>query len=424
MSPHEAGGTGSNRSGSTPGGSNPGGSTAMGRPDNRPPRWVYRAMAVFFAGLATLWAARAVLAQLRGLIVIIVLSLFLALALEPAVNALARRGWRRGVATATVMLGFLAAFAGFMVAMGALVVDQVNVLADRLPEIIDEAIAWVNDTFDTTITADDLSARVRDWVGSLADDTLSLGTQVLGGLLNTLTVGLFTFYLVADGPRMRRALCSMLPADRQRTVLRVWEIGIDKTGGYLYSRFLLALLSGFFTAIALSAIGVSSPIALGLWVGLVSQFLPVVGTYLAGVLPVGIAAIDSTTAGLWTLAFVVVYQQIENYLFAPRITARTLEVHPAVAFGSVLAGTALLGAIGALLAIPAAASAQAFASTLVARHDVVDSHLVDLGRRRTGDGARRRRRPGPADGAGSGDGASGATGTAATGVGDDIGDVE
>src|SRR5690606_14477342 len=92
-----------------------------------------------------------------------------------------------------------------------------------------------------------------------------------------------------------------------------------------------------------------APVPLALWVGFVSQFLPVVGTYIAGVLPVAITFLDSPVKAVVVLGFIVVYQQVENYFFAPRITARTMELHPAVAFGSAIAGFSLLGGAGAVL---------------------------------------------------------------------------
>ena len=110
---------------------------------------------------------------------------------------------------------------------------------------------------------------------------------------------------------------------------------------------------------------------------MVSQFIPVVGTYLAGVLPILITLADHPVAVFWVIAVIVVYQQIENYLLAPRITAQTLEIHPAVAFGSVLAGSAILGAVGAILALPVAATCTALASTYFRRHDLIESHLLD-----------------------------------------------
>jgi predicted PurR-regulated permease PerM len=119
-------------------------------------------------------------------------------------------------------------------------------------------------------------------------------------------------------------------------------------------------------------------VALAIWVGLISQFLPVVGTYLAGLLPVVITLIDSPVKALVVVIAIVVYQQVENYIFAPRITARTMEMHPAVAFGAALAGGAAMGPVGALLALPAAAMLQAVVGAVGTRYEVVDSHLTTV----------------------------------------------
>jgi predicted PurR-regulated permease PerM len=355
------------------------------RPWDRMPRWVPKAIALFWVGFVLTVLSRWVFGRLHTLLIMLLVSLFLALAIEPAVNALARRGWRRGVATGVVMLALLAFLVGFVAIIGTLLFNQVSDLIDKAPDYVQDVEDWINETFpDANVNADDLIAEltreggpVRRFAESLAGSTLDLGTTALGLLLQLLSIGLFTFYMVADGPRLRRALCSFLRPDVQREVLRAWEVAIDKTGGYLYSRALLALLSSVFHYIAFSIIGIPYPIALAIWVGIISQFIPVIGTYLAGVLPVLVALVGDPVDALWVLGVIVVYQQIENYLFAPRITARTMEIHPAVAFGSVIAGGALLGAVGALLALPFAASVQAFLTIYVRRHDVVDSHLVE-----------------------------------------------
>ncbi|MCZ7536848.1 MAG: AI-2E family transporter [Acidimicrobiia bacterium] len=242
---------------------------------------------------------------------------------------------------------------------------------------------WANDRFDANIEFDDVISDLKDPQGTarqfandLAGNVVSFSVRALGVVFQIFTVILFTFYLVADGPRLRRAICSVLPPDRQRNVLRAWELAIEKTGGYLYSRVLLAGLSALAHWIALSIIGVPYALALALWVGVISQFIPVVGTYLAGALAVLIAVLNDPVDGVWTLGTVVVYQQIENYLFAPRVTAHTLSIHPAVAFACVIAGAGLIGPVGALLALPAAAVIQAFISTIGERHEVVESELT------------------------------------------------
>ena len=123
-------------------------------------------------------------------------------------------------------------------------------------------------------------------------------------------------------------------------------------------------------------LGVPFAAALALWLGILSQFLPVIGTYIGGALPALIALLESPGKAVGVLIFILVYQQIENYLLSPRITARTMSLHPAVSFGSAIAGATLLGAPGAIMALPVAATVQAFGSTYLHRHEVVESALT------------------------------------------------
>lgn len=358
------------------------------RRDRMPP-WLPRAIVLAIAAWAAYEAGGWLLHKLRTLIVMLLVSLFLSFAIEPAVNMLARRGWRRGAATGVVFLTLLAATGVFVFAIGSLVVDQVEQFVDEAPEYIEDIEDWINDRFDREFEFDDLVSEftdeqgaAREFVNDLASNAILFGFAALGVLFQIFAIALFTFYLVADGPKLRRTILSRLRPDRQRHVLRVWELAIEKTGGYLYSRTLLAALSAAAHWIALTIIGVPFPLALALWVGVVSQFVPTIGTYIAGALAVAVAGLNEPADALWTLAVVTVYQQIENYLFAPRVTAHTMEIHPAVAFGAVIAGAALLGVAGALLALPAAAVFQAFISTIGERHEVVDSVLTAEPRRR------------------------------------------
>jgi predicted PurR-regulated permease PerM len=353
------------------------------------PGWVPRAILLFFLGVLAFFSAVALFKQLRPLLLILLVSLFLAFALEPAVNFLARRGWRRGVATGLVFLALVVLVIGFVAAMSVLVVEQVSTFADDADsygrQIEDYAEDWFDADIDMDEAIDDLTAEDGPLREFAANNATDIATAVVGGVFQAFTVALFTFYLVADGPRLRRTVCSVLRPEQQREVLRAWELAIDKTGGYIYSRALLAGLSAVATWIALTIIGVPYALALALWVGVISQFVPVVGTYIAGALPVAIAALNEPIDAVWTLAFIIVYQQIENYLLAPRVTAQTMELHPAVAFGTVIAGAAILGPVGAVLALPAAAVGQAFLSTYIRRHEVVESALTRE--------AKRKRRP-------------------------------
>ncbi|MFJ4682509.1 AI-2E family transporter [Streptomyces sp. NPDC091377] len=352
------------------------------------PRWLPRAMVLALALIAVFQFGSWAFHQLTGLLINILIAFFLALAIEPAVSWMASRGMRRGLATGAVFLAVIIAVAGFVTMLGSLLAGQIVKMVEGFPEYLDSVINWINTHFNTELKRVDVQEGVlrsdwlRDYVQNSATGVLDVSTQVLGGLFTLLTVTLFAFYFAADGPRLRRAICSVLPPSRQAEVLRAWEIAVDKTGGYLYSRGLMALISGIAHYILLQALNVTYAPVLAVWVGLVSQFIPTIGTYLAGALPMLIAFTEDPWYALWVLIFVVIYQQFENYVLQPKLTARTVDIHPAVAFGSVIAGTALLGAVGALIAIPAVATLQAFLGAYVKRYDITDDARVQGHRRR------------------------------------------
>lgn len=357
----------------------------------RMPRWLPRAMVLALALIAAFQLGSWAFHQLTGLLINILIAFFLALAIEPAVSRMAARGMRRGLATFLVFLGLMILTAGFVTLLGSMLAGQIIKMVEGFPQYLDSVIHWVNQTFHAKLRRVDVQEGLlhSDWLRKYAQNSaagvLDVSAQVLGGLFQLLTITLFSFYFAADGPRLRRAICSVLPPARQTEVLRAWEIAVDKTGGYLYSRGLMALISGIAHYILFQALGVPYAPVLGVWVGLVSQFIPTIGTYLAGALPMLIAFTVAPWYAVWVLVFVVIYQQFENYMLQPKLTSKTVDIHPAVAFGSVIAGTALLGAVGALIAIPAVATLQAFLGAYVKRYAVTDDPRVH-GHRRRGSG--------------------------------------
>ena len=330
---------------------------------SRLPRWVVWAVGVFWLGYLIMLAVGSVLNSLSTLLLLLVMALFLSFAIEPAVNRLARRGWRRGT----------------------LVGGQIADLLGNLDRYVTRTVKFINDTFGTNLNPTKVLAKINDpngpvqrYIKNQGSKALEISIAVVGFLVETLSVLFFTFSLVADGPKLRRALCSRLEPHRQHTVLNTWNLAIDKTGGFLYSRALLAGISGVYYWILFQSVGTAAPVALALWVGLVSQFLPVIGTYIAAALPLIVTVIDSPVKALVLLIAITLWKQFEDYVLAPRITARTMELHPAIAFGSALAGVALLGVVGAVLALPAAAMAQAIIGASGKRFDVVDTHLTTV----------------------------------------------
>jgi predicted PurR-regulated permease PerM len=343
------------------------------------PRWIPRLLVLVVITVLAGYATFLLIRTTKNLLLWLIASLFLSFALEPAVNWLVARGWRRGTATALVLSGLLLIGLVTIAAMVPLVIDQVAELVQRAPDFLRQASAATDRWFGIQLEGEDVRDFIRNAqtdVQQLAANVASIGAFILGLIFQILTIGLFTFYLVADGPRFRRAVCSVLTPRRQREVLEAWDVAIDKTGGYLYSRLLLALINGVATFVVLQLLGVPFAVPLALWQGFVSQFIPVVGTYIAAAVPLLVAVLEDPWAALIFLIFVLVYQQIENYLLAPRITARTMQLHPAVAFGAALAGAAVGGLIGAFMALPAAAVIQATVSGYLTRHEVVETNLT------------------------------------------------
>ena len=345
------------------------------------PPWVRRAIIFWWSILVGLWITLVIVRELRGLLIQLVLALFLSFAMEPLVDRLGRYGLKRGVATAVTMTATLAFFGAFLAAMGSLVAGQLRDLANDLPGYVLDAERWVEGQFGIEIDNEDVLDQLRDggraseYLSGAADNLVGVGTSLVSVLFQLLTIAMFAFYFTADGPRLRRAICSVLPPARQLEVLRVWELAINKTGAFISSRVILAIISSIVHWILFSILDLPSPVALAIWVGLISQFIPVIGLYIAGVIPALIALGIDPTKALWVILAMTVYQQIENYLLQPRVTAQTLNMHPAVAFAAVLGGTATFGATGALLALPFLATVQSFISAYIARHNVVESHL-------------------------------------------------
>ena len=347
--------------------------------------WLPRIALATIIVLATWYGSQWVFTSTSDFLLTLVMSVFIAFAMLPGVEHLYRRGWKRGTSAGLVMaVGLLIALV-FALAISNVLAQQVGDLIQALPDMIDTVVVWVDNTFAVALDLDALSTETSDassYIADLGSGFVGVLTGVTGSVVGVffraLTIALFVFYILADWPRLRAALLHPLRPTHQEIADTVVEISIDKVGGWVYSRGALALVSAAFHFVAFLIIGLPYPLALALWVGVVSQFIPTIGTYLAGAVPIAVALVSGDPFdAAWVLITITVYQQIENYVISPRITANTMDLHPAVAFGAAIVGASLLGGLGALLALPVAAAATALVQVYGTHHEVVESERFE-----------------------------------------------
>ena len=344
-------------------------------------RSIWQVILAVLITLVGLWFLR----QTRDLVHYLILSLLLSFALEPAVIYLhEKRGWRRGAATGLILFIAFLLILLISVLLGGAVIKGVNGMVRSFPHWIRQLNRFTRDHFHTTIISSSSSAlstsaakHVQEYLTQHGGDILGSVTGALGAVFSVFTVGMFTFYLTANGDKVRRVVLSRMPPDRQRAVLWAWEEAVKKTGGYLYSRGVLAAINGSLMFITLLIVGTPYAAPLALFEGVVAEFIPIVGTYIAGAVPVLVTlAARGPVPALIVLAEILVYQQIENYFLSPRISAKTMELNAGVAFGAALAGGAVGGFIGAFFGLPIAAVIQSFLSTYSKHYEVVDDRLT------------------------------------------------
>jgi predicted PurR-regulated permease PerM len=351
------------------------------RPDGWPlraPRWLRRGVVFVLVAVAALQVVEWAFYNLRSFLGLLFLAWLFSISVEPVVHALTRRGMRRGAATGLVLLGLVLLAAGFVALFGALLVDQLAELVRAAPDVVRSVVEWVNETFSADLQPADIvdalnltPDRLQQLAGDLTPGVIGLITATIGAIFQGLTFLLFAYYMSAEAPKLRRTVTRRFPPRQQQIISRVWEIAVEKAGGYVLSRLVLAAISAFVTGVFLWLLGVPFWLPLAIWTGLVSQFIPTVGTYLAIALPALIALAGQPVDAVWVIVFGTVYQQIENYLLGPRITARTVSIHPAVAFGAVIAGAGLFGPLGALVSIPVVAAIESVIDTYGHRYELV-----------------------------------------------------
>src|SRR6476619_7031102 len=324
------------------------------------PRTIFRVIGLLIATaivLEVIWIARHVLSW-------VFIALFLALALNPAVDRLERRINRRGAAAAIVFFAALVAIVGIAYLFIPTLVNQVNDFAGKVPDYLHDLtkgrgrLGFLQEKYHLV---DKARKALRQGGASklfgLSGTALAVAKGIVNAVLATVTIAFMTFFMLLDGPNCVDRFFSLLRPDA-RTRWRGVSREIYRTvGGYVTGNLLISLIAGGLTAIVLAIMGVPYAIALGLIVGIL-DLIPLAGATIAAIIVGAVAFIHSVPAGIVVVAFFIVYQQVENHILQPVVYGRTVQLSPLVVLISVLIGAELAGVLGALAAIPVAGAIQ------------------------------------------------------------------
>jgi predicted PurR-regulated permease PerM len=295
-----------------------------------------------------------------SVLILVLVSLFLAAGLSPAVEFFVRRRMRRGFALLIVICLVLLAIALFIFAIVPVISDQAASIGKNAPDWLDQLthnkqIQKLDDKYDIINRAKDYISS-GDLVKQAFGGALNISLAILSLFGKIFVVVVLTLYFLASLPTIKKALYNLAPASRRDRVSRLGDEILRGVGGYVSGAFIVALCAGLSTLVFLFIVGLSEyAVALAVVVALL-DVIPMIGATLGAVIVCAIAFATDVNAGIAAVIFYIVYQQVENYLIYPRVMSRSVEIPGAVTVIAALVGAGLLGVIGALLAIPTAAA--------------------------------------------------------------------
>ena len=325
------------------------------------PRTIFAILGILLAVgavLYILWVARHVLSWL-------LIALFLTLALNPAVDALQRRGLRRGLAVAIAFVAALAAVAGLAALFIPTLVDQVNSFADKVPDYVKD-LTHGRGRLGFLETKYHIVERVKkavhnNGVGKLtvgAGAALAVTKSVISAVVAAVTIVFMTLFMLLEGPVWMERIYGLIDERNQPRWRRIGHDVYRTVGGYVTGNLLISLIAGITSGVVIWLAGVPYPIVLGLLVALL-DLIPLAGATIAAIVVVLVAiAASGTTAAIIVGVFFIVYQQVENHLIQPLVYGRTVQLSPLAVLVSVLIGAQIAGVLGALAAIPIAGGLQ------------------------------------------------------------------
>ena len=324
------------------------------------PRAILTVIGVVLAAaivLQVLWVTRSV-------IIWVLIALFLAMALNPAVELLVRRGMRRGPAVGIVFVGAILVIVGIAATFVPTLIREVNDLADAIPGYIDDLtsgrgrLGFLERDYQIVEKARDaIEKSGAGGVLGLSNTALSVTKSILNAVIAVVTIAFLTLFMLLEGPVWVERIYGLISEPAQPRWRKVGGDIYRTVGGYVTGNLTISLIAGVVSTGVLLVLGVPYAVALGLIVALL-DLIPLAGATLAAIIVSAVGFLHSTTAGIVLVIFFVLYQQLENHVLQPLVYGRTVRLSPLIVLVAVLMGAELAGVIGALGAIPVAGSIQ------------------------------------------------------------------
>jgi len=348
----------------------------------------YTAAVLFVVGLAWL------LFQIRSVIVILILGIILAAAIEPLVQRLRRIGLSRGQSILAVYLALFLSFGGLSYLVIPPLVQQAIDLNNDIPNILDnleeQARASDSDFIQTTgVRFINRAERAyEDYTSEppVEESTaIRFVTTVVGGLFTVFSVLIVAFYWMTEKAIIKRLVLGLVSLDKRDEAHAIWDEIEDKLGGWTRGQAILCLSIGFASGVAYYFLGLQFWLALAIFAG-VTELIPFIGPFLGGAAAFIIALTDSWEKAVAVVVIVFLIQQLEGAVLVPRVMKNAVGLSPLAVVLAVIIGGALMGALGAVLAIPVAAAVQVLVAHLIAQR-IDDVDVVNPGFASAGAGA-------------------------------------
>ena len=347
------------------------------------PATLFRRGAYTSLGVLATAAAAVAVYTARGVLILALIALFLAVSLDPAVRALSRWHIRRGLAILVVVLVVLGLVAAFLQSVIPAMAEQFQAMVRDFPHYLaslqhrSASVRQISGRYHLTSQINKLLASLPARLGSGA---FGISRRVFSALAATLTVTVLTIYFLVDLPRLQRSAVLLFPRAHRARFGRIADVLVDKVGSYMLGNILVSLVAGLAAFAALTALRVPFAVPLAFVVA-VTDLIPMIGATLGAVVCIAVALLATR---LWpttvlVAAFFVVYQQLENYLIAPRIMRGPVQLSPAAVLLAGLIGGTVLGLVGALMAIPITAGLKVLLTERLQARDAADTGAADTG---------------------------------------------